>query len=58
MATPILINEVLYYVQNRINNAPDETIAATCFNFYSAEEIDAAKNELFKILENSACNEG
>ena len=55
-ATTIIINELLYYVQNRVNNSPDEIIATTCVNFYSGDEIDHARNELFKALENSSGN--
>lgn len=51
-STPVIINEVLYYVQNRINNSPDEIITTACINFYTPEEIDSAKRELFQLLEN------
>ena len=57
-STPLIINKVLYYVQNRINNVPDDIIAAACINFYSPEELDSAKSELFHALENISSSDG
>ena len=54
VSSTIVINELLYYVQNRINNSPDDIIATTCVNFYAFDEIDAARNELQRAFENSS----
>ena len=50
-ATTVVIDELLYYVQNQMDNSLDEVIATTCVNFYSPDDIDSARNELLKAFE-------
>ena len=44
-------------MQNRINNSPDEIIINACVRFYSDNEIENAKQELYKLLESSNSSE-
>ena len=43
------VNELLFYVQNKIHSTPKDAIVETCAKFYSNEEI----NEAIVNLENA-----
>jgi len=40
---PILVNELLCFVSNRMNNTPMDVLSKMCCDFYSNQEIESAK---------------
>ena len=46
----LVVNELLFYVQNKIHVAPRDVIIETCQKFFSLDEVSAAITQLEKVL--------
>ena len=51
MSTPILVSEVLYYVQNNVHNHPRGLLVSAVNGFYTDEEVTVAKKCLYSAIE-------
>ena len=45
----IVVNELLCFVQNKMNMLPSETIVQLCSKHYRTEDIEMAKKMLYEV---------
>ena len=45
----IVVNELLCFVQNKMNMLPSETIVQLCSKHYRTDEIETAKKKLYEV---------
>ncbi len=49
---PVYVNELLCFIQNRMQSLPVDNVIKLCMDFYTPEDITASKQMLFEHTEN------